>query len=222
MILKSSKGLSAPQQKIMELLRSAVAHGDTLSMSSMAEELGFESPNAIFYHIKNLENLGLIVRDAAGKVIRINSLEEASGAVSFLPLLGSARCGPPLEQIIEDFTEKMLPIPLHLLGKNSRKQLYLITAVGDSMYPRVQDGDIIIFELNPSPIQGSMVVARTGEGATVKRYKETKTQIILEPENPQYQPLVFNKSERDELFNIDGVAVGVFKPQENLGGGDKL
>ncbi|MCG2689348.1 hypothetical protein L6255_02820 [Candidatus Parcubacteria bacterium] len=218
-MLKLSKGLSIPQQKIIELLRSVVAHGNTLSMSNMAEELGFESPNAIFYHIKNLENLGLIVRDAAGKVIRVNSLEEASGAVSFLPLLGSARCGPPLEQVIANFTKKMLPIPLHLLGKNSKKQLYLITAVGDSMFPRIQDGDIIIFEPNPSPPLGSVVVARTSEGTTVKRYKETKTQIVLEPENPKYQPLIFGKNDRDEILNIDGVAVGVFKPQENLGGG---
>ncbi|MBI2018999.1 repressor LexA [Candidatus Daviesbacteria bacterium] len=219
-MLKPSKGLTPPQQKIMELLRSALAHGSTLSMSDIADELGFESPNAVFYHIKTLENLGLIVRDASGKVIRVNSLEDATGAVSFLPLLGSARCGPPMEQIVEEFTEKMLPIPLRLLGKNSKRQLYLITAVGDSMYPRIQDGDIIIFEPNPVPTPNSIVVARTREGATVKRYKETGTQIILEPENPQYQPLVFDKSAKDELFNIDGVAVGVFKPQQNLEGGE--
>lgn len=219
-MVKASKGLTSVQQKFLELLRSAITSGDTLSMSDMADKLGFDSPNAVLYHIKALENQGLIVRDSSGKVIRVNSLQEATGAVSFLPLLGSARCGPPLGQIVGEFTEKMIPIPLRLLSRSTKKQLYLIRAVGDSMSPRIQDSDVVIFEPNPSPVLGSVIVARTQEGATIKRYRETKTQVVLMPENPKYQPLVFEKSEKNDSFNIDGVAVGVFKPQENLRGGE--
>ena len=208
------------QRKILEKLRLAIEAGEPISLRDLGGEFDL-SANTILYHLRKLEDSGFIVRGSDGKVIRVNSPNENS-AVAYLPLLGSAHCGIPIKQVVEQFTEKMLPIPLRLLGKNSKRHLYLITAVGDSMYPRVQDGDIIIFEPNPSPIQGSMVVVRTEEGATVKRYKETGTQVILEPENPQYQPLVFDKSEKDELFNIDGVAVGVFKPQENLGGGEKI
>lgn len=208
------------QRKILEKLRLAIEAGEAISLRDLGGDFNL-SANTVLYHVRKLENSGFIVRGNDGKVIRVNSPDENS-AVAYLPLLGSAHCGIPMEQVIEEFTEKMLPIPLRLLGKNSRKQLYLIAAIGDSMYPRIQDGDIIIFEPNPSPTPNSIVVARTGEGATVKRYKETGTQVILEPENPQYQPLIFDKSEKDELFNIDGVAVGVFKPQENLGGGEEM
>lgn len=206
------------QRKILEKLRLAIEAGETISLRDLGGEFDL-SANTVLYHFRKLEDSGFIIRGSNGKVIRVNSPDENS-AVAYLPLLGSAHCGIPMEQVVEEFTEKMLPIPLRLLGKNSKRLLYLITAVGDSMYPRIQDGDIIIFEPNPSPSPNSIVVARTGEGATIKRYKETQTQVILEPENSKYQPLVFDKSAQDELFNVDGVAVGVFKPQENLEGGE--
>lgn len=216
MLKSSNKPLTPIQQKILELLRSAIFSEETLSMSDIAKELDFDSPNAVFYHIKTLERQGLIIRNSSGKVIRVNSLSDASGSISFLPLLGSARCGLPLEQLKDSITERMVPIPLKLLGQNMKKNLFLISAIGDSMSPKIENTDIVIFEPDISPIPGNVVVARTDEGAIIKRFKETKEQIILESDNLAYQPLVFEKLELDKTLNIDGVAVGVFKSQLNL------
>jgi repressor LexA len=206
--------LSNNQRRLIEVLQQVISEGDFISMQEMADRIGVYSPNTVYYHLKKLEDKGLIVRDASGKVTRVNSPDEKL-AVAFLPLLGSAACGEPLDQIVSDNTVRMLPIPLRLLGRNTSRQLYLIKAIGDSMEPKIEEGDIVIFE-NKHPLAGNIVVARTKDGFTIKVLRETMEQVILNPINNNYQPFVFDKSQENKEFNIDGVAVAVFKSQENL------
>jgi len=210
---------SKPRRRIFEILKRAVTSGETISLRDIGSELDL-SANTVLYHIKRLEEKGLVVRNTDGRVIRVNSPEDSS-AIAYLPLLGNAACGQPLDRIVENNTVRMIPVPLHILGRNSKRNLYLIEAVGDSMAEKIENGDYVIFEPNPSPSPGQIVVARTKDGFTIKVFRKTASQCILEPLNPNYLPLVFEKSEINESFNIDGVTVGIFKPQENLKGGNK-
>ena len=207
------------RKRIFEILKQAISSGEAISLRDIGSELDLAA-NTVLYHIKKLEEKGLVVRNIDGKVVRVNSLEDNS-AIAFLPLLGNAACGKPLDAIVETETVRMIPVPLNILGRNSKRNLYLIEAVGDSMAEKIENGDYVVFEPNPSPDPGQIVVARTKDGFTIKVFKKTASQCILEPLNPDYLPLVFDKSEIDESFNIDGVAVGIFKPQGNLKGCDE-
>ncbi|MBU1256442.1 S24 family peptidase, partial [Patescibacteria group bacterium] len=128
--------------------------------------------------------------------------------------------GAPLDQVVDKATSKMIPVPLGLLKANMKANLYVIQAIGDSMSPKIEEGDYVIFEAKQSPQEGDIVVARTDEGFTIKKFSILKTQFALKPLNKEYPPLLFDKNQENEIFNIDGVAIGVFKSQDNLGGGE--
>jgi repressor LexA len=74
----------------------------------------------------------------------------------------------------------------------------------------INSGDIVLCRKNYQPENGNRVVALIGDDATIKIYKKTSSQIILEPRstNPDYKPLVFEKG--DEIF-VQGVVVEVLK-----------
>jgi len=211
-------GISSTQKKILEFIKKAVEAGESPSLRDIGDVLNMAA-SSILYHIRKLEEKGFLVRNVNGKVVRVNSPNENS-AIGLLPLLAKVSCGQPLDAVVDEATIRMVPIPLYLLGKNTKKQLYVIEAVGKSMYPKIEEGDYVVFQSNIPPKNGDIVVARTNEGFTIKVFKDTKSQLILMPKNPEYQPLVFDKNQENEAFNIDGVAIGIFRPQENLEGGD--
>jgi len=211
-----SKKLSTIQQKLLEVLRSTLAGGDTLSLRELAGLTNLDSANAVLYHIRKLEEMCLLVRDNSGKVIRVNSPDEVTGGIALLPLLGNARCGQPLDQVVNDATETMVSIPLGSIGRNLKRKLYLIKAVGKSMEPKIEEEDLVIFEPSHIATSGKIVVARTQEGFVIKQFMETPNQLILKSINPQFNSLVFNKADEGKTFNIDGVAIGIFKPESNL------
>lgn len=215
--------LSSVQKRIIEVVRRAINSGEDLSMRGVAEEIGVRSPNTVLYHLRQLEKKGLLVRNEAGKVMRVNSPDEVTGSIALLPLFGNARCGPPLDQIVDEATQEMVSVPLGTIDRGLKRALYLVRAVGKSMAPKIEDGDLVIFEPSQIADRGKIVVARTQEGFVIKRFKETPTQFVLESINPEFDNLVFNKADEGKVFNIDGVAIGVFKPEDNLrnGGGKK-
>lgn len=204
--------LTKIQQKIINTLEKSISNDESLSLRDIAEKVGVASANAVLYQIKKLEKAGIVKRNSGGKVIGVMA-GNANNAFAFLPLLGQAACGIPLEKIEQ---ERMIPVPLGLLGKKLKHNLYMVKAFGDSMSPKIQNGDYIIFDPEKDPENGSIVVARTPAGFTIKVFKTAPREYILEPVNKEFKPLVFAKDSAEDDFIIDGVAVGVFKPQQNL------
>lgn len=213
--------LNDTQRKLLERLRGSIESGESLSLRDIGKEIDL-SANTVLYHLRKLEQEGFIVRGPDGKVVRVNS-PDANSAIAFLPLLGNAHCGQPLNEIVEDHIAQMIPVPLRILGRNTKKQLFLVRAIGDSMVPKIEDGDLVVMEENPTPQPGSIVVARVAEGFTIKIFKETEKEYILKPYNQKYEPFVFKKDQIDQELNLDGTAIGVFKSESNLqdGGGKK-
>ena len=79
---------SKVSQEVFEILERALIAGDSLSLRNIGSELNL-APNTILYHFKKLEEKGLIVRDSAGKVVRVViSIFASFGKGALWPTIG--------------------------------------------------------------------------------------------------------------------------------------
>jgi phage repressor protein C with HTH and peptisase S24 domain len=86
-----------------------------------------------------------------------------------------------------------------------------LQARGDSMEGAgVMDGDLVLVEpMEMGDIEnGDLVAARLGEEATVKRYFERDGNVVLEPANPHYAPILVGDG--DDLAVL-GKVTGLFR-----------
>lgn len=100
-----------------------------------------------------------------------------------IPLVGSIACGAPIlaEEHIEDYVD----IPKHI-GAD-----FALTCKGDSMInARIFDGDIVYIRHQDTVESGEIAAVLIDSEATLKRVKLYDDHISLEPENPQYRPIV--------------------------------
>lgn len=100
-----------------------------------------------------------------------------------IPLLGSIACGAPIlaEEHIEDYVDK----PAHI------KADFSLTCKGDSMInARIFDGDIVYIRQQDTVESGEIAAVLIDSEATLKRVRLFDDHISLEPENPQYRPIV--------------------------------
>ena len=76
---------------------------------------------------------------------------------------------------------------------------------GDSMYPKIEDGDLVIVRRDVDWYDGAIVVALIdGDEGVVKRIFQTATRLTLESINPAYPPRRF---EREEMNRVQVVGV---------------
>ena len=81
---------------------------------------------------------------------------------------------------------------------------------GDSMFPKIQNNDRVIFRIQPDCETGDIVVARIdGENATLKKVVKTEhpKTITLQPINSDYDPIIFTGDDSEPSLEILGVVV---------------
>ena len=66
----------------------------------------------------------------------------------------------------------------------------------------IHDSDILVVRQTSMPQNGDIIVALLDEEATVKRFFIEEAIFRLQPENPDYQPILINKN--DMYFKILG------------------
>ena len=66
---------------------------------------------------------------------------------------------------------------------------------------RIYNGDLVLCRKQPTVNNGEIAVVIIGDEATLKRvyFYPEKKKLILQAENPKYEPLIY---EADELQNI--------------------
>lgn len=117
------------------------------------------------------------------------------------PMLGEIACGEPIfaDENKESYIEAGTDIHAD----------FCLKAKGDSMInARILDGDIVFIKKQSMVDNGEIAAVIIENEATLKRvyYYPDKNKLILNPENPQYEPLVYIGEELNEI-RILGKAV---------------
>lgn len=120
-------------------------------------------------------------------------------AMTTIPLVGSIACGTPITA--EENIEAHIGIPA------AWRADFALTCKGDSMAPKIQDGDIVCIRKQAEVENGEIAAVRIDEEATLKRFYRQGDTVLLQAENPAYPPLVYTQHQLDDIA-IEGLAVG--------------
>ncbi|MBQ1333841.1 MAG: helix-turn-helix domain-containing protein [Clostridia bacterium] len=118
-----------------------------------------------------------------------------------IPVLGRVQAGVPIEAIEEVQGWEEIPADMARTG-----EFFALKVQGDSMEPRICEGDVLIVRRQSTAESGSIVIALTGDGdATVKKIKYTENGIMLIPLNTAYEPLFFPADAGSTPVSVLGV-----------------
>ncbi|MDR0557926.1 MAG: XRE family transcriptional regulator [Treponema sp.] len=121
------------------------------------------------------------------KPIPIFSASNLPEKVFLVPLLEQKLSAGPGADLPEDNVEKgLIPVPSYLskYGKNIKA----LTVEGDSMYPTLHRGDMVVCDSCGWSGEGVYAVRMNGKGF-VKRVTQRPGKVVLLSDNPKYPPL---------------------------------
>lgn len=170
-----------------------------LSQSDLAKQLGVSTSTISMYEVGKREPDFETEEKIADffntdlNILRGRDTEQYSqpGHGVIIPVLGRVAAGIPLtaaEYIID--TEE---IPQAMAADG---EYFGLQVKGDSMEPRIKNGDVVIVRKQSDADDGDLVIALiNGDDAVVKRLKKYKDGIGLISSNPTYDPLYFSNEE---------------------------
>lgn len=169
MIAKIEKGLvDLPQSKILAFAEAL----ETTPSSLMGwEPISDEEIGDVFY-----ENMQKPLPKKHGVLIKV---------------LGRVAAGIPIEAVEDVIDNEEISESLAKTGNFFALQIH-----GDSMEPRMCEGDVVIVRQQNDAESGDIVIAMVnGDDATCKRLRKYRDGIELVSNNPSYEPMFFSNEE---------------------------
>ena len=191
-----------------------------ISQQTLANSLGDISKSSINMYERGEREPGLEMLEAIADFFNVDmdfllgksNIQNKARAVVFstdniipmpemrkIPLIGCIACGAPI--LADEHIEDYIDIPKHIHAD------FALTCKGDSMInARIFDGDIVYIRKQDTVENGEIAAVLIEDEATLKRVRLFDDHISLEPENPQYRPIVYWVDEMNSV-RILGKAV---------------
>jgi repressor LexA len=216
------KTLSRTQKNVFNFLKDFLkTKGYPPTLREIACHFGLKGPRAPQKTLAILERKGYVKRVPGGsraiEILGTNTGSHrglanemgvgrtAAASTISIPLVGVVRAGEPLLAI--ENIEGHFNFDRSLV---SSKDVFLLRVQGESMIDaHIQDGDFALVKPQSNAENGEIVVALIEDEATIKRIFKKRDLIRLEPANPNMEPIVVKKGEKNVA--IIGKVIGIFR-----------
>ena len=175
--------LSNMQKRIYEYIASCIQQqGYPPSVREIGEAVGLKSPSTVHFHLKHLEEAGMIEKGAGkGRAITLTAPAVPEDKV---PIVGNVAAGSPIlaQECIEDY------LTFDTGGRSG--EFFALRVRGESMLNAgILPGDLVVVQQQNTARNGEIVVAMIEDEATVKTYSRQNGHVWLLPENDAYEPI---------------------------------
>ena len=172
------------------------------SIRQMMQAMRLKSPAPIQSRLKHLQDKGYI-KWQEGKARTLQIVDEI---IEGIPILGSVAAGG----LIETYSDIQENLDISDVFK--KRNVFALTVNGDSMIDAfIADGDMVLMEpvIDKDYIRNGTIVSAMvpGSGTTLKYFFKKNNQIILEPANTNYEPIILDVNE----VSIQGKLLAVWR-----------
>ena len=206
-----SNDLSRRQRQVLDtIVKHQAEYGYPPSVREIGDVLGLKSPASVKNHLDNLSEMGYVKRDTSKpRALRVcyeghNGNHAERRPSRHIPLVGEVAAGADV--LAAEHIEELIPMPSDFTGTG---ELFMLRIRGESMTGLgLFDGDYVVCRSQTMAKRGEVIVAGIpGEEATVKTYDERGKSIVLVSANPDFDDMVFDRSE----VSVSGIVVTMIR-----------
>ena len=153
-------------------------NGYAPSIREIGEAVGLRSTASVSYHLRQLQDKGLLQTPGSKGRKRAISTGVRPGQI---PVVGLVTAGIPILAV--ENQEGTIPW-------EGDPGCFALRVRGESMVNAgILSGDLVVVRPQQTAMDGQIVVARIGDEATVRRLSRRGGEVWLLPENPDFEPI---------------------------------
>lgn len=187
----SRRELHRIQQQLIQILRDNA--DDPLTISALQEILGVSSKSVVVHHMRQLEKKGHLKRNPHNPRDYHVITDNPERQFTYLNLYGLAHCGPE-GSILDGSPIDRIPVPTRLISFPA-SDAFLVQAKGNSMTPRINNGDLVIARKATVAESGCVVICINNGEALIKKLQKDIDRWLLISTNTKYPPFSASKDD---------------------------
>ncbi|AHB41359.1 hypothetical protein P148_SR1C00001G0568 [candidate division SR1 bacterium RAAC1_SR1_1] len=196
------------KQLLDEIQRALIAFfkkntdNESITLREIAAAIGVSHPQTVLNKLNQLVLKGYFIKDEAGYHLIRESITDQRNDVIQLPIYGFAQCGNQGKKILDEYTQERLPVTPAMLGIKDPSRCFFVRAKGNSMEPKIQDGDLVLVQQQDNYDQNEYVFVVHNDLPKLKKVVKQEDKRYLESVNRFFDKMEISKFDETKIVGV--------------------
>ena len=154
-----------------------------LTLREIANEVWATHPQTVLNKLNQLVLKGYFVKDDRWYRLIREEVWKRNDDIIQLPIYGFAQCGNKGKEIIDEYSQEKIPVTIAFIGTSDIENCFFVRAKGNSMEPKIQDGDLVLIRQQPSYDESDFVFVVHNQLPKLKKIIKQDNKLMLESIN---------------------------------------
>ena len=173
-----------------------------LTLREIANQVWASHPQTVLNKLNQLVFRGYFVKDDRWYSLLREDVENKLDDIVQLPIYGFAQCGNKGKQIIDEYSQEKIPVTIAFIGTSDIKNCFFVRAKGNSMEPKIQDGDLVLIRQQPSYDESDFVFVLHNQLPKLKKIINQNGHYMLESINRFFDKVEIDPYDETKVIGV--------------------
>lgn len=173
-----------------------------LTLREIANQVWASHPQTVLNKLNQLVFRGYFVKDDRWYRLLREDVENKLDDIVQLPIYGFAQCGNKGKQIIDEYSQEKMPVTIAFIGTSDIKNCFFVRAKGNSMEPKIQDGDLVLIRQQPSYDESDSVFVLHNQLPKLKKIINQNGHYMLESINRFFDKVEIDPYDETKVIGV--------------------
>src|SRR5574344_948010 len=173
-----------------------------ITLREIAHNIGASHPQTVLNKLNQLVLKGYFVKDENGYRLIRESVTDNLNDIVQLPIYGFAQCGNKGKHILDEYTQEKIPATMAMLGVKDVSKCFFVRAKGNSMEPKIQDGDLVLIKQQPSYDVNDYIFVIHNDLPKLKKIIKKDGKLFLESVNRFFDNVEVTKYDETKVIGV--------------------
>ena len=173
-----------------------------LTLREMANEVWGSHPQTVLNKLNQLVLKGYFVKDDRWYRLIREEVWKRNDDIIQLPIYGFAQCGNKGKEIIDEYSQEKIPVTIAFIGTSDIENCFFVRAKGNSMEPKIQDGDLVLIRQQPSYDESDFVFVVHNQLPKLKKIIKQDNKLMLESINRFFDKVEISPYDETKVIGV--------------------
>lgn len=173
-----------------------------LTLREIANEVWASHPQTVLNKLNQLVLKGYFTKDDRGYRLIREEISKKFDDIIQLPIYGFAQCGNKGKQIIDEYSQEKIPVTIAFIGTSDVENCFFVRAKGNSMEPKIQDGDLILIRQQNHYEESDFVFVVHNQLPKLKKIVKQDNTLMLESINRFFDKVEISPYDETKVIGV--------------------
>ena len=173
-----------------------------ITLREIAHNIWAGHPQTVLNKLNQLVLKGYFIKDEQGYRLIRESITDNLNDIVQLPIYGFAQCGNKGKKVVDEYTQEKIPVTMAMMGVKDVSQCFFVRAKGNSMEPKIQDGDLVLIKQQPSYDENDYVFVIHNDLPKLKKIIKKDGKLYLESVNRFFDNVEISKYDETKVIGV--------------------